>query len=346
MLGFAFLLPVSGWAVSAALVELPDPLTHTKNVMHFRVTLGPTELHLLSARVTAEADGVVEVMDSMEANLPTQPPYVFEADLVAHFDSTHWRDGKTVTFKVYGKAFAPFGGPPVENLLMTTERTVHNKATLVWDESAMSNSLHWFDAKLKLTENHYTSANSLRSTTWTRDEYLTYLPAPTVHYVLTHGGCYGSNPPTDGFLIPPGGGGNVNASHVAGAVPGSTPYLKFAYIAGCGTSIGNTSLAQAYLAESTDPWNRAVIAFKISPDNVWAQAFWITLWDFVWNAGMTVRDAAIAAFETDIKPHLDDANEQDWQFDDVMVLVGDPKTRLRYVYDGTDLRHKAWKINP
>jgi hypothetical protein len=256
------------------------------------------------------------------------------ANLIVDLDSLHWSHGQTVTFRVYASA----GGDtaPPEQLIHTETRTVYNLGCIVWHQAAAHLPLpSYASAMSDLTGAGYGLADNELSNAWTRDTYLAKLRTKTVHYVLCHGGAYGSG---DGHLIPPGGGGHITKDNLPPALPGTDPITKFVYIAGCETGV-NGNFPAAYMTELAPPYvNRCVVAWKIKPHNVTAQDLWDRLWPAI-ESGLTV-EAALDEIWPDVvlKPASDN-----WRL--VLTLVGDPLTRLKYVYDGTNDQHTDWKRN-
>ncbi|MCW5939849.1 MAG: hypothetical protein KIS64_09365, partial [Fimbriimonadaceae bacterium] len=227
------------------------------------------ESHLHSCRLTAQGAAEEEVLDA-ETFPWNGSMLVPHANLVVDLDSLHWQHGQTVTFRVYASA----GGEtaPPEQLVHSETRTVYNIGCLVWDSSAAYQpNIRFVPSVAAIHALGYGTAQNELSKSWTRNGYLSKLSNKTVHYVLTHGGAYGSG---DGHLIPPGGGGHVTKDNVPPALPGPDPITKFVYIAGCEAGV-NANFPLAYLSEAAPPYvNRCVVAWKIKPFNVTAQDLW------------------------------------------------------------------------
>ncbi|MCC6402875.1 MAG: hypothetical protein IT207_02590 [Fimbriimonadaceae bacterium] len=300
-------------------------MTSTRNTIRCTVTIEPGEGRLLEIKVVSQIGTESEEELDLDAFPPEPAPPVPQAELLCHFDSTHWEHGKTVTFKIYART----PENPVWKVVKggTTTRGVVNGFVLCVDTGPTPSGTYAV-FKEKLETSKYGELPGLDSASWTKGDYLGKLPSMQVHVVFSHG-----NP---GGLVPPGGGGTIFANDVRDAVPGPQPSTKQAMIGACNAS-STEAFLKAYLREEEpSTTNRFTIGFRKAIEYQVGEMFfriYIGRHNEGDEAEAAVALAAAAAFGEEEVPSY--------------RVFGDPNARLRWLYDGTPgNRIGVWKVAP
>lgn len=302
-------------------------LTNTLVPLQVTVDLGSDGLHLLEVRF--EANG--EELDTKTWENPGfKGPFVPNVTLNVDVDSTHWADGSNVTFKITVTYLDPFLQEQVFGPV-TTIRPVYNKLLSVHDTNADDFGYSVL-SRAQYLSFRYGLSSTLESASWTRDDFLNLIEAPTAIITYTHGAAYGSGDP---YLLAPGGGGHISPIKVAENLVATTPPdLQFAFLLGC-KSANNSVLLAAFLSEPVFPTNRCAIGFKAVVDNTTARDIGVKF-----NTYMADVFSAHVALQ---KAHEDVFDNPDYSSN--MSIIGDLAKRVKWLYDGqTDTNQKdVWK---
>jgi hypothetical protein len=251
---------------------------------------------------------------------------VVQGQLLCYFDSTHFKHGETVTFRIYAKT------PEDEGWVLeaTTTRQVVNQFYLAIDRDVAAAG-DYADLKLRWENLNWGELPGLNSLDWTKAEYLERLPPCQGHISFTHGtdsGLWLEHPDEDVF-----------ESDVRASIGGPGPINRFAAILGCECG-QNEGFLRAYLHESQpSETNRFVFGFKTCPTGMQGIVTGRTYLVHQAKGRSAIRSLEHAYKVAFLTTDLDN-------FSSTIGYVGDQGARLRYLYDGSTDNTIIWKFAP